>query len=126
MRRFLLSVALAAAITFVGPVVGKAFSRDLPRFHYGSLKCAVNVNAWLRLHGRRGTGSASSRSFLRYPRVAAPRFGDVRFNWRRGGGHVAIVVGRGLCLNPSQNRGWRKVRCANIWRGRNAIYVRPH
>lgn len=131
MKKLLLAIALAAAISFLSPPLAgvfssKARSNALPRFHYGALHCAVNVNAWLQLHGKRGTGSASSKSFLRFRRVASPRFGDVRFNRRDGGGgHVAIYIGKGMCLNPRQNKGWRKVPCNRIWRGRAAIFVRP-
>jgi hypothetical protein len=140
----ILALLLAAAFTLAAPPVLKAVDDGwfaapagaspalmgrhaaLPRFIFGRLKCAANVNAWLRLHGKRGTSSASSRSFLSFPRVGTPRPGDIRFNYRPGGGgHAAVYAGQGMCLNPSQNKGWRRVPCARIWHGRRAIYVRP-
>ena len=91
-------------------------------FIRGRLVCAINVNKWLAAHGFRPTRSALAASFLRYRRVAPAhmRFGDVRFNYREGGGHVMIVLAKGQCLNPSTKRqAWVDKLCPA-----GGIYVR--
>lgn len=88
------------------------------RFVHGHLICAVNVSRWLSAHGFKSPNSRSSRAFLRYAHIAAAsaHYGDVRFNYRRGGGHVQVVLGwqgGGLwCLNPSErHQGWVRREC---------------
>ncbi|WP_196504031.1 hypothetical protein [Aestuariivirga litoralis] len=92
------------------------------RFVRGRLICAVNVSRWLAAHGFRSPHSASSKAFLRYARVARAqvRYGDVRFNFRKGGGHVMVALGGGKCLNPSsRHQGWVTKQCPP-----GGIYVR--
>jgi hypothetical protein len=76
------------------------------RFVHGRLICAINVSNWLRAHGFHSPESRSSKAFLKYARVAASnvRYGDIHFNYRKGGGHVMIALGNGQCLNPSSKR----------------------
>ena len=76
------------------------------RFVRGRLICAINVSNWLRAHGFHSPESRSSKAFLKYARVAASnvRYGDIHFNYRKGGGHVMIALGNGQCLNPSSRR----------------------
>lgn len=73
------------------------------RFVQGRLICAINVSNWLRAHGFHSPQTRSSKAFLKYAKVAAANvhYGDVRFNYRKGGGHVMIALGNGRCLNPS-------------------------
>jgi len=91
----------------IGGVAGVRFTR-------GRLICAINVSRWLAAHGFHSPMSPSSRAFLRYAHVARAnvRYGDIRFNYRRGGGHVMIALGNGLCLNPSSRaQTWVKKTC---------------
>jgi hypothetical protein len=84
------------------------------RFVRGRLICAINVSRWLRAHGFRSPNSASSKAFLRYAKVARAnvRYGDIRFNYRKGGGHVMIALGNGKCLNPSsRHQNWVVKSC---------------
>ena len=76
------------------------------RFVRGRLICAINVSNWLRAHGFRSPESRSSKAFLKYAKVAASnvRYGDIHFNYRKGGGHVMIALGNGQCLNPSSRK----------------------
>jgi hypothetical protein len=84
------------------------------RFVRGRLICALNVSRWLQAHGFRSPMSPSSKTFLNYAPVARANvhYGDVHFNYRRGGGHVMIALGNGLCLNPSSRRqAWVTKAC---------------
>lgn len=93
------------------------------RYIAGRLICALNVNSALEERGIKGTGSALAASFLKWGHPSAPVPGAVAFNYRRGGGHVAIVAkiegGRIWVWNPSpRGRGWqlRINRYASIYR----------
>lgn len=92
----------------------------LPAFVRGRLVCAVNVNRYLASRGIAGTGSGLALSFLRWGRPSGPVPGAVQVQRRRGGGHVKIVLGDGMCLNPSARaQDWRVVPCggrAIAWR----------
>lgn len=84
------------------------------RFVRGRLICALNVSRWLKVHGFRSPMSPSSKAFLAYAPVARAnvRYGDVHFNYRRGGGHVMVALGNGLCLNPSsRHQAWVTKAC---------------
>jgi len=79
--------------------------------------CALNVSKWLREHGKK-ISTASSKAFLSFVKVAktSVHYGDVRFNYRRGGGHVQVVLGWSggslWCLNPSsRHQTWVKKTC---------------
>jgi hypothetical protein len=76
------------------------------RFVRGRLICAINVSNWLRAHGFHSPSTRSSKAFLKYAKVARAnvRYGDIHFNYRKGGGHVMIALGGGKCLNPSSKR----------------------
>jgi hypothetical protein len=91
-------------------------------FVRGRLICAINVNNWLRAHGFSPTHSAAAKSFLRYLHVSPSqvRFGDVRFNYRKGGGHVMVALGGGRCLNPSARRQTWVVKACPV----GGVYVR--
>jgi hypothetical protein len=120
MKRLLKSLLVAAALVVFGPTVGKVFASNLhpPRFIHGHNICAVNVNRLRAALGLRQTHSASASSFLALQRVSTPKIGDVRFNWRRRGGHVAVYAGHGMCWNPSsRHQRWDLKPCASIWRG---------
>lgn len=68
----------------------------------------------------RSPHSASSKAFLKYRR-GRPTYGAVRFNYRKGGGHVMIVLGNGMCLNPSsRHQTWVTKRCPP-----GGVYVVP-
>jgi hypothetical protein len=141
MKRLIKVLFLAAAITFIAPpiaaMVGSPFSflqakaepsLKIPKFIFGRLKCAANVNAFLRINKRRVTNSLASASFLRFTRVSKPRKGDIRYNKRpgsKGGGHVLVYWGGGQCLNPRQNKGWKVVPCSSVWGKQRATWVRP-
>ena len=84
------------------------------RFVRGRLICAINVSNWLRAHGFHSPASRSSKAFLKFAKVAAAnaRYGDIHFNYRKGGGHVMIALGNGRCLNPSASRqSWVNRAC---------------
>lgn len=120
MRRGIV-VAIAAIM-----VAASSAEAGTPGFIRGRLICAVNTGRWLQHNGLRSTGSWSSKSYLSFTRVSrsTARFGDVRFNFRKGGGHVQPVLGwRGgtlWCQNPSSRRGWVTKPCPP-----GGIYVRP-
>jgi hypothetical protein len=136
MKSFVKTLILSAIIIFVAlPLAKVVYGKDLvstnthsyslPRFHYGRLKCAQNVNSFLRHIGKRGTNSLSAVSFLAFQKVSVPKFGDVVFNWRgKGKGHAQIYISNGMCINPRQNIGWRKVPCNSVWRNKRKIYLR--
>lgn len=92
----------------------------LPAFVRGRLVCAANVNRYLASKGVQGTGSNLALSFLRWGRPSGPVPGAVQVQRRPGGGgHVKVVMGGGLCLNPSARaQAWRVVPCgrAIAWR----------
>lgn len=87
----------------------------LPRFVFGRLVCAVNVNRALAARGERGTGSALAKSFLRWGRPSGPVPGAIAI-YNRGrskrSGHVAIVSrvvdGKVYVWNPGRH-GWREI-----------------
>ena len=84
------------------------------RFVRGRLICAINVSNWLRAHGFHSPETKSSKAFLKYAKVAASnvRYGDIHFNYRKGGGHVMIALGNGQCLNPSsKHQTWVVKSC---------------
>lgn len=120
---FAVSEAFAGPATYA-PRKHKNRVAGHSRFIFGRLKCAANVNAWLRRHGLRGTGSLAAASFLRFPRVSIHK-ANVMVTDRPGKGHhAAVVLGNGQCLNPSQNEGWRVKPCYSIWRGYWRVFVR--
>lgn len=96
----------------------------LPRFVFGRLICAVNVNRALAARGIRGTGSALAKSFLRWGRASGPVPGAVAV-YNRGrssrSGHVAIVSrivdGKVYVWNPGRH-GWREI----VYRRRAIAY----
>lgn len=116
----------ALALVFLAAGRFDAHTAGAPPFVRGRLVCAVNTGRWLALNGFRHTASWSSKSYLEFRRVsrAAARFGDVRFNFRKGGGHVQPVIGwRGRvlwCQNPSSRRGWVRKACPA-----GGVFVRP-
>lgn len=81
----------------------------------GRLNCARAVNAHLEASGRRGTGSATARSFAGWGTPSGPVPGAVaRYGCCGPTGHVAIVshvdeAGSVWVWNPSPH-GWRLVR----------------
>ena len=95
---------------------------SVPPLIRGRLKCAENVNHYLRSAGYRGTGSARARDFLAYGRpVSGPQPGAIQVE-RRGrnpnAGHVQIVShkvdGVWMCRNPSSRVGaWTTNPCSN-------------
>lgn len=67
------------------------------RFVRGRLICAINVSNWLRAHGFRSPDTRPSKIFLKDAKVAASnvRYGNIHFNYRKGGGHVMMALGKG-------------------------------
>jgi hypothetical protein len=109
------AITLALALCLSTEAMATGFVR-------GRLICATNVSRWLADHGFRSPHSASSRDFLKYRRVsrAAVKYGDVRFNFRKRGGHVQIAMGGGMCLNPSsRQQKWVVKPCPT-----GGIYIR--
>jgi hypothetical protein len=97
---------------------------SFPAFVHGHNICAINVNKFLRKLGHHGTGSASSLSFLRFPRTNHPKLGDVVFNSRGGSkGHVQVYLNNGMCANPSQRHGWQIKPCNATWHSRHKTYL---
>jgi len=87
-------------------------------FVRGRLVCAINVSRWLNAHGFASPMSWSSQAIRHYRRVPREQvqFGDVRFNWRRGGGHNMVALGwvngRLICRNPSsRHQTWVDKAC---------------
>jgi hypothetical protein len=114
-----LALVLSIVMSTTLPVEAKS------KFVFGRLKCAENVNNYLNTLGRKVTNSRSSHSFhQKFKRTSSPKKGDVLFVDRPGdGGHVAVYVGNGQCDNPSENRGWKRVNCSSIWRGKKRFFV---
>lgn len=113
------AAGLAAFIILIAtPLAGHAFSAQrLPSYIHGHNVCMKNVNRWLAANGfkSRVTHSAAASSVLRLRRVSVPKFGDIRFNFRPGGGgHVAVFLWGNTCLNAGK-RGWRQKPCDAIW-----------
>jgi hypothetical protein len=111
------AITLALALCLSTEAMATGFVR-------GRLICATNVSRWLVDHGFRSPHSASSRDFLKYRRVtrSQARFGTVRFNPRRNGGHVMVVLDRSAhkCLNPSsRQQKWVVKPCPT-----GGIYIR--
>lgn len=123
-RRVVVVAGLALLFLAAGRFDGHTASA--PPFVHGRLICAVNTGRWLAHNGFRHTSSWSSKSYLTFQRVSrsAARFGDVRFNYRKRGGHVQPVMGwRGgklWCQNPSSRRGWVARPCPA-----GGVFVRP-
>lgn len=122
MTRKTLAIIIALTITS-----GTANAFTVPHFLRGTLDCARNTVKFLRANRiAKVPETRSSKFFLRYHRIrkSQARFGDLRFNYRKGGGHIQPVIGwhRGklLCLNPShRKRGWIEKVCPA-----NGIYLR--
>lgn len=57
-----------------------------------TLWCAEGLNAFLRMVGIKGTGSAMASSFANYGKPTKARRGAIAVMKRKGGGHVGIVV----------------------------------
>lgn len=78
----------------------------------GRLNCARSVNAHLEASGRKGTGSATARSFANWGSPSGPVPGAVaRYRCCGPTGHVAVVshidaAGKVWIWNPSP-RGWK-------------------
>lgn len=141
MKKFLWILGLAASFIFIAPPLasivdqvvfrvgeGRFVSQaqagqisrtwHLPRFVGGRLICAVNTVNFLNVNGRHVARTRSSKAFLHYRRIARSHagMGDVRFNFRRGGGHVQPVTRRVrgvlMCLNPSsRHQRWVERAC---------------
>ena len=122
MKREILTLSLAAAILWIGPVT--AHSGGLPPFIRGHNVCAINVSRAVHIKP-----TYAARDFLRFQRVTNPRPGDVAVNKRPGGYHAQKVVGTShgipVCANPSSRRQrWIIQDCNATWRGHRKIYVR--
>lgn len=129
MNHHIKSLALAAAITLLGPPLDHAvFAASSPSFMRGRLVCAINVNRFLKHIGKRGTNSASAASFLKFRRVSHPRYGDVVFNWRgHGKAHIQVYIHNDVCLNPSSTKQrWIEQPCNRSWPRKSKIYLRGY
>lgn len=117
-----------AAVTVAAILLGEvaeAANLKPPPFIRGKEVCAKNVNAFMKKLKKRSTGSASSRSFLKFKRTSSPRPGDVVFNSRgKSKGHVQVYDGNGMCWNPSaKKQRWVYQSCTASWRKAKKTYI---
>ena len=118
LKKVIVPTVIAAAILLGPGFIPRSHSQGLPNFVRGSKVCAINVNRLRASLGLSQTHSPAAISFLKLRRVSQPSIGTVRFNWRKGGAHVAVYAGHGMCWNPSsRHQRWMLKPCASIWRG---------
>ncbi len=121
MSKYIASFIIALALLFVTVDHAEAW----PKFIRGHNICALNVNRLRAYLGLPQTHSASAKSFDKFKRVSNPRKGNVMVVRRKDGGyHVAIVLGGGMCLNPSSRKQQHvETPCSRIWKGQPRHYV---
>lgn len=111
------------ATTLIFGVVSNA--NAWPTFIRGHKICALNVNRARHALGLPQSHSAAAISFRKFKGVSHPKKGNVMIVRRKDGGyHVALVLGNGMCLNPSlKAQSWQEKPCRDIWKGQPRHFV---